>query len=108
MGLLLALTLTLSSPAAWSPERVLSGGFRSDAEATNVSAHAAWSVGLPLACGYAFGRDGLRACAIGWVGYSLLNEFALHGSESARERNLNLISRLGPALILLLVDAARR
>jgi hypothetical protein len=107
MGLLLALTLTLSIPAAWSPERAIAGAFRSDAEAVNFSAHAFASVAIPLACGYTFGRRGLWSCAVGWVGYSLLNEFALHGPESARERTMNLISRLGPALLIVAIDAAR-
>lgn len=79
--------------------------FQSPQEAANFSAHAAWSLAFPLA-GHAL--DGKRGAMISggtWMAYSLVNEVALHGPESERERNLNLLSRLVPCAVVMLIAA---
>ena|SRR2546428_9434548 len=110
-ALLAALSLQLSPAPPRSPalsiEANLTGIFASDGEAVNFSAHAAWSVAAPLAGQALFGRPGLWSAGGTWVVYSLVNEFALHGPESERERNLNLISRLTPCAVILLIDVLR-
>jgi hypothetical protein len=82
--------------------------FQSDTEATNFAAHVGWALALPLA-GHAV--DGKRGALIGggvWLGYSLANEFLLHGPESGRERALNLVSRMVPTAVVLLVEVLRK
>ena len=49
----------------------------------------------------------LLASPLTWIAYSLVNEFALHGPESERERNLNLVSRLAPCAVILFIDLLR-
>ena len=106
--LALALALSLHASPALSVERAVSSVFANDAEATNASAHAAWSIALPLA-GYAVdGRRGLYIAGGAWLAYSLVNEFALHGPEDSRERNLDLLSRILPCAAILLFDIVRR
>ena len=109
IGLLAALSLQLAPAPARPPalESGLTGLFASDAEAVNFSAHAAWSVAAPLTGQALFGRAGLWSFGASWMTYSLVNEFALHGPESERERNLNLVSRLGPCAVILLIDLLR-
>src|SRR5436853_7269417 len=110
-ALLAALSLQLAPAPARSPalslEANLTGIFASDAEAVNFSAHAAWSVAAPLAGQALFGRAGLWSFGASWMTYSLVNEFALHGPEGERERNLNLVSRPGPSAVTLLLDLLR-
>src|SRR2546423_3702017 len=107
-ALLAALSLQLAPAPARSPalslEANLTGIFASDGEAVNFSAHAAWSVAAPLAGQALFGRPGLWGAGGTWIAYSLLNEFALHGPESERERTLNLVSRLAPCAVILFID----
>lgn len=103
-----ALSLVLhSAPAptrAFAPEAALSSLFSSDAEAANFSAHAAWSVAVPLAGRAIDGRRGMWIAGGTWLAYSVANELLLHGPESGRERALNLTSRLGPCALVLLLD----
>src|SRR5256885_5601194 len=110
-ALLAALSLQLSPAPPRSPalsiEANLTGMFASDGEAVNFSAHAAWSVAAPLAGQALFGRPGLWSAGGTLIPYSLLNEFALHGPESERERNLNLVSRLPPCGAILFIDPVR-
>lgn len=101
MPLLLALALSLS------PERAATGLFRSDAEAVNFSAHVGWSLALPLAGHAIDGKRGALLAGGGWLAYSLINEFALHGPEGARERNQNLLSRLVPCAVVIFFEALR-
>ena len=54
-----------------------------------------------------FGRAGLWSFGGTWMAYSLVNEFAMHGPEGERERNLNLVSRLGLCAVILLIDLLR-
>ncbi|TMB10877.1 MAG: hypothetical protein E6J65_27535 [Deltaproteobacteria bacterium] len=109
--LLAALSLQLAPAPARSPalslEADITGIFASDGEAVNFSAHTAWSVAAPLAGQALFGRPGLWGAGGTWIAYSLLNEFALHGPESERERNLNLVSRLAPCAVILFIDLVR-
>jgi hypothetical protein len=108
LAVLLALSLQLGGTqrsVLSSPEKWVTGAFQSDAEATNFSAHAAWSLAMPLAGQAIDGRRGLWTFGLSWMGYSLAHEFLLHGPESARERHLNLISRLGPCALVLIIDA---
>jgi len=86
-----------------SLERWLVSMFQSDAEATNFSAHVAWSLLVPL-IGYAIGgrKHGLQLGAI-WIAYSLFNELLLHGPTDVREFALNLISRLVPSAVVMTV-----
>jgi hypothetical protein len=94
-------------PAVVSIEHVLTGIFQSDGEAVNFSAHAAWSVAMPLSGQAMFGRPGLWTFGGGWIAYTLVNEFTLHGPESSHERTLNLVSRLAPCGVILLFDLVR-
>jgi hypothetical protein len=110
IALLAALSLQLAPAPARSPafeQSITEVFFASDGEAVNFSAHAAWSVAAPLTGQALFGRKGLWGFGGTWIAYSLVNEFALHGPESDRERNLNLISRLTPCAVILLVDLLR-
>jgi hypothetical protein len=111
IAVLAALSLDLASAPARSPalsvEGNLTGIFGSDGEAVNFSAHAAWSVAAPLTGQVLFGRTGLWSFGGTWIAYSLVNEFALHGPESERERNLNLVSRLAPCAVILFIDLVR-
>ena len=111
IALLAALSLQLAPVPSRSPalslEGNLTGIFASDGEAVNFSAHAAWSVAAPLAGQALFGRAGLWSIGGTWIAYSLVNEFALHGPESERERNLNLVSRLAPCAVILFIDLLR-
>ncbi len=103
-----ALSLVLhSAPAptrAFAPEAALSSLFSGDSEAANFSAHAAWSVAVPLAGRAIDGRRGMWIAGGTWLAYSVANELLLHGPESGRERALNLTSRLGPCALVLLLD----
>ena len=100
--LALALALILHAAPPRSVESWAGGLFSGDAEATNFSAHVAWSAAVPLA-GYAIGgKRGALIAGGGWLAYSLVNEFALHGPEDARERRLNLVSRLVPCALVML------
>jgi hypothetical protein len=96
LGFLLAAALNLVPLPAPSPEAWITAQFfRSDSEATNFSAHVGWGMAIPAA-GYGLGgKKGLLLASGIWTGYSLVNEFKWHAPESARERNLNLVSRLG-------------
>ena len=109
IGLLAALSLQLAPAPARPPalEAGLNSLFASDGEAVNFSAHAAWSIAAPLTGQALFGRAGLWSFGGTWMAYSLVNEFALHGPEGDRERNLNLVSRLGPCAVILLIDLLR-
>lgn len=110
LAVALALHLTFPQPrrsVAFSPERWATGFFNSDAEATNFSAHVGWSLAFPLAGAALAGRDGALYAGSGWVAYSLVNELALHGPEDARERRQNLVSRLIPCAVVLLVEVLR-
>ena len=109
IGLLAALSLQLAPAPARPPalEAGLTSLFASDGEAVNFSAHAAWSIAAPLTGQALFGRAGLWSFGGTWMAYSLVNEFALHGPEGDRERNLNLVSRLGPCAVILLIDLLR-
>ena len=81
--------------------------FHGAQEAANFSAHAGWSLAIPLA-GHAL--DGKRGALIAggtWIAFTLVNEAFLHGPESARERNLNLASRLIPTALVMLWEALR-
>ena len=105
--LALALALSLHASPALSIERAVSSVFASDAEATNFSAHVGFSLALPLA-GYAVdGRRGMYVAGGAWLAYSLVNEFALHGPEDSRERNLDLISRILPCAAVMLISLFR-
>jgi hypothetical protein len=110
-ALLAALSLQLAPAPVRSPalslEANLTGIFASDGEAVNFSAHTAWSVAAPLVGQALFGRAGLWSVGGTWIAYSLVNEFALHGPESERERNLNLVSRLAPCAVVLFIDLVR-
>lgn len=105
----LALSLVLGghSRSAFSPEKSVSGIFASEQEAVNFSAHAGWSLALPLGGAFVDGKRGAFIAGGTWLGYSLVNEFVFHGPEDARERRLNLISRLVPCAIVLLVTALK-
>jgi hypothetical protein len=108
LGAALSLQLAPSArPAALSIEASLTGVFQSDGEAVNFSAHAAWSVAVPLSGQAMFGRAGLWTFGSTWMAYTLLNEFTMHGPESAHERTLNLVSRLAPCGVILLFDVLR-
>ena len=109
IGLLAALSLQLAPAPVRPPalEAGLTSLFASDGEAVNFSAHAAWSIAAPLTGQALFGRAGLWSFGGTWMAYSLVNEFALHGPEGDRERNLNLVSRLGPCAVILLIDLLR-
>lgn len=86
-------------------ERWLVSLFGSDAEATNFSAHAAWSALFPLV-GYALrGMELAAIMALTWVFYSVVNEGFMHQAEEARELALNLFSRLVPAVLVVAVLA---
>lgn len=111
--LLLAIALALTAPAAradYGPASGLEGAvssvFASNQEATNFSAHAAWSLAVPLAGHAAFDKKGALVLGGAWVAYSLANE-AFHPPESARERNLNLVGRLVPCALVMLWEAFR-
>ena len=75
--------------------------FASPGEASNFAAHAGWAFAIPLAGHAVDGKRGALLAGGSWMAFTLVNEFALHGPESARERNLNLISRLLPTLAVL-------
>jgi hypothetical protein len=109
MGAVLALTLVLHGPsrASISPEHIASAIFASDREATNFSAHVAWSITLPLAGYAADGNHGLYIAGGAWLAYSLVNEYAMHGPEGARERRLDLLSRLVPCAAVIVWRALR-
>lgn len=81
--------------------------FHSPQEAANFSAHVGWSLALPLAGHAVAGKEGALVVGGTWLGFSLVNEFALHGHESARERNLNLISRIVPCAAIMLWELFR-
>ena len=81
--------------------------FRGSQEAANFSAHAGWSLALPLAGHAIDGKRGTLVVGGGWLAFTLVNEFALHGPESSRERNQNLLSRLVPCAIVMLIDLLR-
>jgi hypothetical protein len=108
--LVTALQLHLLHPApsrAFSIERSVDSVFSSDAEATNFGAHVGWSLALPFT-GYAVAdRRGLYAAGGAWLTYSLLNEFVMHGPESAHERELDLMSRLVPCAAVMIWTAVR-
>ena len=110
-ALLAALSLQLAPAPVRSPalslEHELTGIFGSDGEAVNFSAHAAWSIAAPLTGQALFGRAGLWGFGGTWIAYSLVNEFALHGPEDQRERNMNLVSRLAPCAVILFIDLVR-
>lgn len=90
-----------------SLERFAAGLFAGDQEAVNFSAHVAWSLVFSLG-GHAVGGSlGLIVGAGTWILYSLVNEFLLHGPEGSRERTLNLISRLSPSGLLLILALVR-
>jgi hypothetical protein len=103
----LAAALVLHLSPALSIERAASGIFQSDREATNFSAHVGWSLAIPLAGRAIDGRRGEWIAGGTWLAYSLVNEIALHGPEDARERRLNLVSRLVPCAVLLFIDLWR-
>lgn len=108
MSLLIALSLVLRAPhASFSPERGAAGLFDGQQEATNFSAHVAWSLALPLAGSAVADKRGAFIAGGAWLTYSLVNEFVFHGPEDARERRLNLVSRLVPCAIVMLVTALR-
>lgn len=81
--------------------------FRSSQEAANFSAHAGWSLAIPLAGHAVDGKRGALLAGGTWMAFTLVNEFALHGQEDARERNLNLLSRLAPCALVMLWEALR-
>jgi hypothetical protein len=82
---------------AFSLERSLVGLFGGDAEATNFSAHLAWSLVSGLVGFRVYGHVGAVVGASLWCSYTLINEFFLHVPEGTRELTLNLCSRLIPA-----------
>lgn len=105
---LLALSLVLSPVrAATSPEKIVADVFRSDMEAVNFSAHVAWSLALPLAGNAVDGKRGTLIAGSAWIAYSLVNEFAFHPPLQPRERALNLVSRLVPCAVVMLVRVLR-
>ena len=75
--------------------------FHGAQEASNFGAHTGWALAIPLAGHAVDGKRGAFIAGGSWMAFTLVNEFALHGPESARERNLNLISRLLPTLAVL-------
>lgn len=81
--------------------------FRNSQEAANFSAHAAWSMAIPLSGHLAAGKRGAWIAGGAWIGFTLVNEFALHGAEDARERNLNLLSRIVPCAIVMAISLWR-
>lgn len=81
--------------------------FHGSQEAANFSAHAGWSFAIPLAGHAIDGKRGALVAGGAWLAYSLVNELKLHGAESARERNLNLASRLIPCAAVMLWEALR-
>ena len=81
--------------------------FQSPQEAANFGAHAGWSLALPLLGKEIGGKRGLYIVGGSWLAFSLINEFALHGAESSRERNLNLVSRLAPCALVMLWASLR-
>lgn len=91
----------------FSLERFAAGLFASDQEAVNFSAHVAWSLVFALGGHVIGGPLGLIVGAGTWIVYSLINEFLLHGPEGGRERKLNLISRLSPSGLLLILALVR-
>jgi hypothetical protein len=82
--------------------------FRSPQEAANFSAHAGWSLAIPLAGHAIDGRRGALVAGSAWIAFSLVNELTIHGPESSRERNQNLLSRLVPCAVVMLVELLRR
>lgn len=78
--------------------------FQSPQEASNFAAHAGWSFAIPLAGHAIDGKRGALIAGGSWMAFTLVNEFALHGPESARERNLNLLSRLVPCAVVMFFE----
>lgn len=80
-----------------SPEQWLRSLFASDQEATNFSAHFAWSTMLPLIGFLIHGPIMAIFFASGWIMYSCLNEVLWHGLTGEREYILDMLSRIGPS-----------
>jgi hypothetical protein len=104
MGILLALALCGSGLGPVDRFFACSV-FQSDAEATNFTAHVGWSLAVPLAGKAIDGKRGMLIAGGSWIAFSLVNEFVLHGPEDARERRLNLLSRLLPCAGVMLAGA---
>jgi hypothetical protein len=83
-------------------------GFASDAEATNFSAHAGWSLALPLAGLAIAGPVGAYVAGGAWLVWSLVNEMFLHGPTGSHERAQDLVSRLAPCSLVLAAVAMFR
>lgn len=77
-------------------------GFNSDAEMTNFSAHAGWSLALPLLGLVLFGAEGMAIAAVAWLTWTAVNEAVLHGPTGRREVIQDLLSRFLPCTLVLI------
>lgn len=83
-----------------SPEQWLRSLFASDQEATNFSAHFAWSTMLPLLGFLIHGPIVAILFAGLWISYSILNEVIWHGQTEEREFLLDMVSRIISSAII--------
>lgn len=83
--------------------------FESDQALENASAHVAWATAVPLVGEKIGGRKGLWISGLTWMGVSLAQEAFFHapahpGAGYPSEVRADLLTRLGPTAIILLVD----
>ena len=93
----------------FAPGPITNIGRGNDAADTNAAAHVGWALAIPLAGKVCYGRKGLWAAGLGWIGYSVVSELWFHapdgvGNSYAPEFRADLISRLVPTLTTLTID----
>lgn len=80
-----------------------------DQAMTNASAHAAWSVMVPLAGHYIGGQKGMRWAGLGWGVVTLLEEGFFHAPKHPdpyypSEVRTDLFTKLVPGALIILAD----
>ena len=79
---------------------------------TNASAHVAWSLAVPLVSQQLGGRKGLWIGGLSWIAATMLQESLFHapprpGPGYASEVRSDLLTRIVPTALLLVLDATR-
>ena len=79
---------------------------------TNASAHVAWSLAVPLVSQHFGGRKGLWIGGLSWIAATVLQESLFHapprpGPGYASEVRSDLLTRIVPTALLLVLDATR-
>lgn len=79
---------------------------------TNASAHVAWSLAVPLVSQHFGGRKGLWIGGLSWIALTMVQESLFHappkpGPGYASEVRSDLLTRIVPTALLLLLDATR-